>query len=195
MAGTEIYIARIAKIVMVACLALFCLLVVFSSLHDYQTNFLFVKNLMSMETTFPGIKLRYRAITTPELWHATFAIVIFGEALAGLLFLVGAYFFFRVRHAPGAVFDLAKSWTIAGALVAYLVWFSLFMVFAGEWFVMWQSESWNGQEAAFRFYLTVMAVLIFVVLPDRDLEAKARAKDSQPANRRAAETDKTHEES
>jgi hypothetical protein len=40
-----------------------------------------------------------------------------------------------------------------------------------------------------------MAVLIFVVLPDRDLEAKARAKDRQPANRRAAETDKTHEES
>ncbi len=35
------YIARIAKTVMVACLALFCLLVVFSSLHDYQTNFLF----------------------------------------------------------------------------------------------------------------------------------------------------------
>ncbi len=69
------------------------------------------------------------------------------------------------------------------------------MVFAGGWFVMWQSEAWNGQEAAFRFCLTVMAVLIFVVLPDRDLEEKARAKDSQPANRRAAETDRTHEES
>ena len=59
---------------------------------------------------------------------------------------------------------------------------------------MWQSEAWNGQEAAFRFYLTVMAVLIFVVLPDRDLEVKARAKDSKSANRRAAETDKTQEE-
>jgi hypothetical protein len=88
------YIARIAKIVTVACLALFCLLGIFSSLHDYQTNFLFVKNVMSMGTTFPGNKLMYRAITTPELWHAAFAIVIFGEALAGLLFLVGAYFFF-----------------------------------------------------------------------------------------------------
>lgn len=88
------YIARIAKTVMVACLALFCLLVVFSSLHDYQTNFLFVKDVMSMETTFSGNKLMYRAIRTPELWHATFAIVIFGEALAGLLFLVAAYSFF-----------------------------------------------------------------------------------------------------
>jgi predicted small integral membrane protein len=27
---------------------------------------------------------------------------------------------------------------------------------------MWQSPSWNGQEAAFRFYLTILVVLIFV---------------------------------
>ncbi len=27
---------------------------------------------------------------------------------------------------------------------------------------MWQSKTWNGQQAAFRFYMTLLAVLIFV---------------------------------
>ncbi len=63
------YITRITKIVMVACLAVFCLLVVFGNLTDYQSNFLFVKHVMSMDTTYPGNKLMYRAVTSPELWH------------------------------------------------------------------------------------------------------------------------------
>jgi predicted small integral membrane protein len=36
------------------------------------------------------------------------------------------------------------------------------MVVGGEYFAMWQSKSWNGQEAAFRFYITLLGVLIFV---------------------------------
>lgn len=164
------YITRIAKIVMVACLAVFCVLVVFSSLQDYQSNFLFVKYVMTMETTFPGNSLMYRAVTSPELWHTTYALIMLGQAIAGLLFLGGAIRLFLVRREPGAVFDKAKGLTVTGALVAFLVWFFVFMVIAGEWFVMWQSQTWNGQEAAFRFYLTVLAVLIFVMLPDRDLE-------------------------
>jgi len=33
---------------------------------------------------------------------------------------------------------------------------------AGEWFQMWQSTHWNGQEPAFRFYITVLVAAIFV---------------------------------
>jgi predicted small integral membrane protein len=47
------------------------------------------------------------------------------------------------------------------------------MVVAGEWFAMWQSAAWNGQEAAFRFYVAVLGVLIFVSLPDADLPRAA----------------------
>jgi hypothetical protein len=31
-----------------------------------------------------------------------------------------------------------------------VLWFSGFITVGGEWFLMWQSEIWNGQEAAFR---------------------------------------------
>ena len=196
------YITRIAKIVMVASLAVYCLLVVFGNLTDYQSNFLFVQHVMSMDTTFPGNRLMYRAITNPALWHAAYAVIIAGEALAGVLLLAGAIRLFQARQAPGAAFDGAKNWTVAGVLVAFLVWFFIFEVVAGEWFAMWQSATWNGQEAAFRIYISMLAVLIFVLLPDKDLEeaapdkaaAKTAAKAAKktPAKRKAPAKKKAH---
>ena len=45
--------------------------------------------------------------------------------------------------------------------------------FGGEWFAMWQSPTWNGQQAAFRFYVAVLGAGIFVALDDPDLQRKA----------------------
>ena len=42
------------------------------------------------------------------------------------------------------------------------------MVVAGEYFAMWQSKVWNGQEAAFRIVMVILGVLVFVSFPDRD---------------------------
>jgi predicted small integral membrane protein len=58
------------------------------------------------------------------------------------------------------------------------------MVVAGEWFAMWQSATWNGQEAVFRFYVAVLAVLIFVNQPDGDLPGAAPARRPAPKRRR-----------
>jgi predicted small integral membrane protein len=57
----------------------------------------------------------------------------------------------------------------------------MFMVIGGEWFSMWQSKDYNAQEAAFRFYMAVLGVLIFVSLPDGDL---AQAGSSTGRRRR-----------
>ena len=43
------------------------------------------------------------------------------------------------------------------------------MAIGGEWFEMWQSTVWNGEESAFRFHMTVIAVLIYLVLNDGEL--------------------------
>lgn len=58
-----------------------------------------------------------------------------------------------------------------------MVWFSGFMVIGGEWFVMWQSPQWNGQQAAFRFYMAILGVMIFVNQPDRDLSEREVARN------------------
>lgn len=166
-------ITRYAKIVMALGLAVFCLLVAFDNITDYGTNFLFVKHVLSMDTTFPGNALMYRSITNPALWTLCYWLIIVGEAIAGILLLAGTIRLWQVRLAPGAAFNAAKGLVVAGVLAAFLVWFVGFMVVAGEWFAMWQSATWNGQEPAFRFYVTALAVLIFVNQPDGDLAAPA----------------------
>jgi predicted small integral membrane protein len=69
-------------------------------------------------------------------------------------------------RAPAARFDAQKSWSILGATMGFAVWFLGFMLVGGEWFQMWQSSQWNGQAAAFRFYMPLMAGLIFIAMPE-----------------------------
>jgi predicted small integral membrane protein len=164
-------IARYAKIVMSLVLASFCLLVTFDNITDYGTNYLFVQHVMSMDTTFPGNTLMYRAIVNPTIWHIAYGLIIAAEGITGILFLAGAVRLIQLRNASGEAFNQGKTLVIAACTLAFLVWFFGFMVVAGEWFAMWQSQTWNGQDAAFRFYMAVLGVLIFVALPDGDLEA------------------------
>jgi predicted small integral membrane protein len=181
-------IARYAKIVMSLALASFCLLVTFDNITDYGTNYLFVQHVMSMDTTFPGNALMYRAITNPVIWQIAYGLIIAAEGITGILFLAGAIRLIQLRNAPGAVFNEGKTLVIAGATLAFLVWFFGFMVVAGEWFAMWQSQTWNGQDAAFRFYMAVLGMLIFVALPDGDLPGTVPPR-ATPKRRR---TDKKH---
>jgi predicted small integral membrane protein len=58
------------------------------------------------------------------------------------------------------------------------------MVVGGEWFAMWQSEHWNGQQTAFRIYLTVLAVLIFIQQQDGDLALPPPSQQTAPKRRR-----------
>lgn len=119
-------------------------------------------------------------MSTPWLWHAAYALIIAGEGLCGLLLLLGALALWRVRKASGAVFDAAKSLAIAGATLGFLVWFFGFMVVGGEWFLMWQSSTWNGQDAAFRFYATLLGVLIFLNQSDANPDNTLGHEKRQP---------------
>jgi len=161
-------VTRYAKILMTLALSAFAFLVTFNNITDYGSNFEFVKHVLSMDTTFPGNKAMYRAIETPALWHAGYWGIIAGEGLTFLLLLTGALKMFAARTASGPEFDASKKFMIIGATMGFMVWFFGFMVVGAEWFLMWQSPTWNGQEAAFKFYITLVAVLIFVVQPERD---------------------------
>lgn len=160
--------ARLSKIVMVLALAAFALLVTFNNITDYDSNYEFVKHVLSMDTTFKGNAGMYRAITSPALWTLGYWGIIAAEGITGLLLLLGALRMIRAYSGPAGTFDKAKDLVIAGATLGFLVWFFGFMVVGGEWFLMWQSPTWNGQEAAFRFYMTILAVLIWVTRPETD---------------------------
>ena len=161
--------ARIAKIVMVASLALFAFVVAFDNITDYDTNFEFVRHVLSMDTIFPGSTLLYRRVISPALWNFGYWLIIIGEGATSLVLGIAALALLRHLRSAGARFNRAKRFVFIGAALGFLVWFFGFMVVGGEWFQMWQSQKWNGQEAAFRFYLTILAVLIFVNQPDDDV--------------------------
>ncbi len=163
-------VVRLAKIVMTAALAAFAFIVTYDNLVDYGTNYEFVRHVLSMDTTFPGNRLTGRAITSPALWSAAYAAIMVAEGLTFLLLGIGAVAMFLALRAPAAGFHRTKAWLVAGATVGFLLWFFGFMVVGGEYFAMWQSKDWNGQAAAFRFYMTLLAVLIFVMQPDGELD-------------------------
>lgn len=163
---------RLSKIVLVASLAAFCFIVTYDNIVDYDSNCAFVQHVLSMDTTFPANTLRSsRAITSPALWRAAYGLIIGMEGLSALAFAVGAIDLARYFRAPAGRFHAAKRFVVVGATLAFLLWFTGFMVVGGEYFAMWQSATWNGQQAAFRFYVTVLAVLIFVTMPEGEISA------------------------
>src|SRR5690348_18462961 len=83
-------ITRTAKIALVAAVAAFATLVAFGNVTDYATNFAFVTHVLSMDTIFPSSTITYRAITSPALHHAAYALIIAAEALTALLCWIGA---------------------------------------------------------------------------------------------------------
>lgn len=77
--------ARIAKIVMIASLALFAFVVTFDNITDYETNFDFVRHVLSMDTIFPGTTLLYRSMISPALWNFAYWLIILGEGITSLV--------------------------------------------------------------------------------------------------------------
>ncbi|ABD53440.1 DUF2165 family protein [Jannaschia sp. CCS1] len=162
-------LVRLCKIAMLLGLASFAFLVTFNNVTDYQSNFAFVQHVLSMDTTFPDNAAMYRAVETPWMWHAGYWMIIAGEGLTALLLLAGAASLFIARNDPAIVFQDRKALAVVGCTIGFLVWFVGFMTVGGEWFLMWQSDIWNGQQAAFRFYMSILVVLIFVMQPDEEV--------------------------
>ena len=162
-------VTRLAKILLPLMLAAFAFIVTFDNIVDYGSNFVFVQHVLSMDTTFPGNALMDRAITSHAMWHIGYASIIVGEGVTCLLLLCGSVVLWSARHKRGANFHTTKKLIATGCVLGFAVWFFGFMVVGGEWFAMWQSKTWNGQDAAFKFYMAILGVLIFVNQPDSDL--------------------------
>ena len=162
-------IGRIAKIILIAGLAAFALIVAYDNVLDYGSNYEFVRHVLSMDTTFGGSVLRSRAISDETIWHATYALIIVVEGITGLLLAFGGLALLMRLRSSAAIFNRTKVWAVAGLTVGFGLWFVGFLVVAGEYFAMWQSKVWNGQEAAFRITAIILGVLIYVSLPDGDL--------------------------
>jgi predicted small integral membrane protein len=162
---------RIAKILLQAAIALFYTLVVINNTTDFNSNYQFVRHVLMMDSTFPGNNGMWRAMTNP-IWHLSFYIsIIAWECVTMVLSWWGAITLLRALRKPADEFNRAKRIPITALTLSMLMWMVAFLSVGAEWFLMWQSHTWNGQEAAFRMFVVVGMVLLLMVLPDREEQA------------------------
>jgi predicted small integral membrane protein len=162
-------LVRIAKAALVAMTGLFSLLVGVDNLLDYGTNFAYVQHVLAMDALRAPSAFAWRAISNPAVHHLAYALIIALELAVGMLCMVGALRLASARGELARRFNAAKSIALLGLLTGFTLWFFGFMVVGGEWFQMWQSPTWNGQQAAFRFAGCLGLILLFVAQRDDEL--------------------------
>ena len=160
--------ARWTKILLLAAIALFFTLVAFTNITDFDTNYQFVRHVLAMDTTFPDSHTTWRAIRSPAIHLAFYIGIILWETLSALLGWAGAIALFRARHDSPAVFASAKRTGTLALTAGLLLWLLAFTTIGGEWFLMWQSRDWNGQQAAFRMFATEALILILLLSPESE---------------------------
>ncbi|MEG9883364.1 MAG: DUF2165 domain-containing protein [Hyphomicrobiales bacterium] len=162
-------IVRLSKISMVAAMAFFATLVTFGNITDYGSNFAFVRHVLLMDTIFPDSTIKYRAIESTQFHHAAYTFIIAIEGLTAVLCWAGAWRLWHARHSAASAFNTAKSCAVVGLTLGFLMWQVGFVSIGGEWFGMWMSDIWNGTQSAFRFFVTLLGVLIYLTMNDGEI--------------------------
>jgi predicted small integral membrane protein len=158
---------RLSKCALLAAIAFFYSLVVFNNLTDYESNRQFVRHVLSMDNTFPGNHGMWRAIPSARIQTLFYIVIIAWELCTAVLCWWATVRLLRKLHASAAGFDEAKPMAIAALTFGCLMWFVAFLSIGAEWFLMWQSQTWNGQEAAFRMFTMIAIVLVYIAMPDQ----------------------------
>jgi predicted small integral membrane protein len=159
-------ITRSAKISLLAGVALYYTFVAFTNLTDFDSNYQFVRHVLSMDTTFPGNKSLWRALLSPAIHLAFYIGIIAWESATAILLWWGVVRLLRALRGPAAAFNAVKGLPLVALTLSLLMWLVAFLSVGGEWFLMWQSRTWNGQSPAFGMFTVVGIVTVIVLHPD-----------------------------
>ncbi|MEU0204913.1 DUF2165 domain-containing protein [Streptomyces canus] len=152
---------HLSATLLTASVALYIALVVFGNITDFGTNQAFVQHVLAMDTTFKDDDLMWRAITSKGLQNTAYVAIIVWETLAALVLIYGTWLWVRGDD------PRARRFSTYGLLMLMLLFGAGFIAIGGEWFSMWQSDTWNGLDAALRVFVLSGVVLLVVNLPDR----------------------------
>ena len=166
--------------VLTALNGLFILLVAFGNITDFPTNQAFVQHVLSMDTTnfggTPGEGLdpavMWHAITDPVLQNLGYIAIIVWESAAGIVLAVAVGYWIAER---GRGYRTARTLSTIGLLMIAILFIGGFIDIGGEWFMMWRSTAWNGEDSALRSALVALLALVFVHLPSKHWDAPAKA--------------------
>jgi predicted small integral membrane protein len=161
---------RAAKLSLVFAVALLYTFVVLNNLTDYNSNYQFVRHVLMMDSTFPGNHGMWRSINSPAVHTAFYISIIAWEFTTMLLSWWGGFRLARAFSAPVAEFHRSKRIAVIALALALLMWLVAFLIVGGEWFLMWQSRTWNGQDAAFRMFTVIGIVLVLLSQADSETQ-------------------------
>jgi predicted small integral membrane protein len=154
---------RVSKAILVFAIALFYTILVLNNITDYGSNYEFVRHVLMMDSTFRGNHLMWRAVHVP-LVHTVFYIgLIAWESVTMLLCWWAGVRLLKSYRADREQFAAALNLAVIALTTSLLMWLVAFLDVGGEWFLMWQSQRWNGQEEAFRMFTIVGVVFLVVV--------------------------------
>jgi predicted small integral membrane protein len=159
-------VLRLSKCTLLFAVGLFYLLVVFNNTTDYNSNYEFVHHVLMMDSTYPGNSGMWRAINSPVVHHVFYDSIIGWEIVTTVLCFWGVARLARNLHSPASEFNSAKDVAIAALTLSLLMWFVAFLSVGSEWFLMWQSTTWNGREAAGRMFTVVGILLVYLAIPE-----------------------------
>ena len=161
-------ITRSSKLMLLAGIALFYSLVVFNNVTDFDSNYQLVRHVLMMDSTFPGNHGLWRALRSPGFHLAFYISIIAWEIVTTILLWWASVRVMRALRRPVSTFNAAKRVAIMALTLSMLMWLVAFLSVGAEWFLMWQSHNWNGQEAAFRMFVVVGLVLLLLMQPDTE---------------------------
>jgi predicted small integral membrane protein len=164
----EPMITRSAKLLLLAGIALFYALIVFNNLTDFDSNYQFVRHVLMMDSTFSGNHGLWRALRSPGAHLAFYVGIIVWECVTAILLWWAVVRLLRALQRPSGIFNVEKRLAIMALTLSMLMWLVAFLTVGAEWFLMWQSQVWNGQEAAFRMFVVVGLVLMLLLQPETE---------------------------
>jgi predicted small integral membrane protein len=157
---------RVTKVSLVFGVALFYAFVVFSNLTDYDSNYQFVRHVLMMDSTFPGNHGMWRAVNSPTAHTAFYLSIIAWEIATMVLCAWGGLRLVKSLRSGAKAFRKGSDLAVVGLTLGLMMWLVAFLDVGGEWFLMWQSKTWNGQETAFRMFAVLGIVLLVLVQPE-----------------------------
>jgi predicted small integral membrane protein len=163
-------ITRSAKLLLLAGIALYYTLVVFNNLTDFSANYEFIRHVLSMDTTISGNHGMWRAMTSPTMHLAFYWLIITWEFVTTIVAWWALANLIRVLRKEARVFNERKRMAVVALTLSLVMWLVAFLDIGGEWFLMWQSHIWNGQEEAFRMFVIVGFVLLLLLQPETDTQ-------------------------
>ncbi len=151
---------RTIKICLSGLVVLYLFIVCFNNIFDYGANFQFVTHVTSMDEIFSRQKNGWRALESSWVHHMIYVIIIIFELTTLVMIALGTIGMLKARRSDFTTFKRAGRFTTYGLTMGITLWFGAFLTIGGEWFLMWQTKSWNAQNNAFMLTMIFLLLLI-----------------------------------